>query len=920
MLTISTYNTITMAVMKQLLKLLHSDPDAFGEAQMQDAMRELMTGNSTSAQTGALLSALEMTGKGSIGAIIAAAADAMLEYAVPCPLATSDIPVVDIVGTGGDGVDAFNVSTVAGIVMAACGVTVAKHGNRSSSGNIGSADFLEAFGANINLDAAQTASVIDRCGYGFLFAPQFHPAMKHVATARKELGFRTLFNLLGPLTNPARPSRQVIGISNAALGPIFASIFAERANHVQTLIVHSSDGLDEVSPSQPTHVWEVRGSVITAYDVDPTMFGLTPHALSQVCGMSLSERVDALRNLLQGKPSPVRSFVVLNAAVGVYVAGKADSWEAAAQQVQAVLDNGQAEKVADRFVGMTRRFSATTASSSTGGEDILTVISRQRRADVAEAKAVMDLDTLKARVATEAPTQLDFAARLRQSSPLAVMAEVKRASPSKGDIALGIEAGPQALKYAQGGAAAISVLTEPTWFKGTLADLLQVRQALESLGTARPAVLRKDFLIDEYQIYEARLYGADTCLLIVAILSDDELTHLIQVARSLNMEPLVEVRSCSSRAQCKVYVYEYLSATLCVCLIPPFCQPQVANPAEMQRALAAHAKVIGINNRNLRDFTVDSATTTTVIASAQQALDDVLLCALSGISNRVNVQLYRAAGCQAVLVGEALMRATDPASLISSLKGQQPLDPLVKICGLKDVATAEATVRAGADMIGLVFAAKSSRLVTLPQAAAIANAVKQLAPHGTQVDLSAVVATKGDYTARAAALRKICEQRTLVVGVFANQAPEEVIAIADEVGLDIIQLSGTEGLDASKHYPGRVVIKAAHVADGDNAQEMVAKMTDVTDAERAHALLLDTKSGQALGGTGVAFDWEIAAKVQAAGVPIFVAGGLDPSTVQQAVEQVSPLGVDVSSGVETNKAKDLTKIAAFVQAAKCRKY
>eukprot|EP00045_Choanoeca_perplexa_P004817 m.40835 g.40835 ORF g.40835 m.40835 type:complete len:887 (-) comp12783_c0_seq1:89-2749(-) len=886
MLTISTYNTITMAVMKQLLKLLHSDPDAFGEAQMQDAMRELMTGNSTSAQTGALLSALEMTGKGSIGAIIAAAADAMLEYAVPCPLATSDIPVVDIVGTGGDGVDAFNVSTVAGIVMAACGVTVAKHGNRSSSGNIGSADFLEAFGANINLDAAQTASVIDRCGYGFLFAPQFHPAMKHVATARKELGFRTLFNLLGPLTNPARPSRQVIGISNAALGPIFASIFAERANHVQTLIVHSSDGLDEVSPSQPTHVWEVRGSVITAYDVDPTMFGLTPHALSQVCGMSLSERVDALRNLLQGKPSPVRSFVVLNAAVGVYVAGKADSWEAAAQQVQAVLDNGQAEKVADRFVGMTRRFSATTASSSTGGEDILTVISRQRRADVAEAKAVMDLDTLKARVATEAPTQLDFAARLRQSSPLAVMAEVKRASPSKGDIALGIEAGPQALKYAQGGAAAISVLTEPTWFKGTLADLLQVRQALESLGTARPAVLRKDFLIDEYQIYEARLYGADTCLLIVAILSDDELTHLIQVARSLNMEPLVEV----------------------------------ANPAEMQRALAAHAKVIGINNRNLRDFTVDSATTTTVIASAQQALDDVLLCALSGISNRVNVQLYRAAGCQAVLVGEALMRATDPASLISSLKGQQPLDPLVKICGLKDVATAEATVRAGADMIGLVFAAKSSRLVTLPQAAAIANAVKQLAPHGTQVDLSAVVATKGDYTARAAALRKICEQRTLVVGVFANQAPEEVIAIADEVGLDIIQLSGTEGLDASKHYPGRVVIKAAHVADGDNAQEMVAKMTDVTDAERAHALLLDTKSGQALGGTGVAFDWEIAAKVQAAGVPIFVAGGLDPSTVQQAVEQVSPLGVDVSSGVETNKAKDLTKIAAFVQAAKCRKY
>jgi anthranilate phosphoribosyltransferase len=341
-----------MAAIKKLLQLLHSDTDSFDDSHMREAMREMMAGNSTSAQTGALLSALELSCKSSNATIIAAAADVMLEYAVPCPILSSSSPVVDIVGTGGDGADAFNVSTAAGIVMAACGVTVAKHGNRSSSGSVGSADLLEAFGANVDLNAEQTSSVAERCGFGFLFAPKFHPAMKHVASARKELGFRTLFNLLGPLTNPAKPNRylalqrvplsllcsmvacrQLIGVSRKSLGPIFAEIFAQRAGHVHTLIVHSQDGLDEISPSSPTHVWEVKGSSVTSYDIDPTMFGLQPHALSQVSGMDLPTRVAELRKLLQGQPCGVRSFVVLNAAAGLYVAGKAQSWLEGAQQV-----------------------------------------------------------------------------------------------------------------------------------------------------------------------------------------------------------------------------------------------------------------------------------------------------------------------------------------------------------------------------------------------------------------------------------------------------------------------------------------------------------------------------------------------------------------------------------------------------------
>jgi len=209
-------------------------------------------------------------------------------------------------------------------------------------------------------------------------------------------------------------------------------------------------------------------------------------------------------------------------------------------------------------------------------ETILETISRVRLADVARARAALPLAALQAKVVAEAPAAVDFHARLRREGGLAVLAEIKRASPSKALIDAGCVAEEQGLRYANAGAAAISVLCEPHWFKGTLADLAAVRKAVEPLGEGRPAILRKDFLLDEYQLWEARLHGADTVLLIVAILSDERLAALMGAARELAMEPLVEV----------------------------------ANAAEMKRALALGARVIGINNRNLHTFTVDMGTTT----------------------------------------------------------------------------------------------------------------------------------------------------------------------------------------------------------------------------------------------------------------------------------------------------------------------
>ncbi len=263
---------------------------------------------------------------------------------------------------------------------------------------------------------------------------------------------------------------------------------------------------------------------------------------------------------------------------------------------------------------------------------ILEAIVARRVQDVRAAKALCPAEELEAKL-RDAPPAIDFGARLRAESPMALIAEVKRASPSKGDIAPGIDAAQQALAYARGGAAAISVLTEPTWFKGTLDDLLAVRTAVDEMGSARPAILRKDFLIDDYQVREARAFGSDAVLLIVGCLSQSALTGLLACTRALGMEALVEVN----------------------------------NADEMERATMAGATIIGINNRDLRNFTVDLETTDRLATGAPAG---ALLAALSGITSRGDVERFQAAGAGAVLVGEALMTGSDPAAKVRELLGR----------------------------------------------------------------------------------------------------------------------------------------------------------------------------------------------------------------------------------------------------------
>lgn len=332
---------------------------------LQDAVAALLGTRLPEATVAAFLTALQLRHPLPTPTVLRACAEAMLLHAVPLPLppsAADGPPLVDIVGTGGDGLDAFNVSTAAGLVMAACGARVAKHGNRSSSGAVGSADFLEALGARVRLDGPGTASVLEGCGFGFLFAQEFHPSMRRVAGARRAMGIRSIFNLLGPLTNPAQPACQVVGVADRALGPVFAQLLRARgARHA--LVVHSSDGLDELSPAAPTYAWEVRaGLEIEERLLDPQAdFGLPPlSSLEAVCGGSAAARVAAFRRVLKGEPGPHRTFILLNAAAGLYVSGLVDTLREGVTRAAAALDSGAANALVVHYVALTKTVSSSS--------------------------------------------------------------------------------------------------------------------------------------------------------------------------------------------------------------------------------------------------------------------------------------------------------------------------------------------------------------------------------------------------------------------------------------------------------------------------------------------------------------------------------------------------------------------------------
>ncbi|KAL3815312.1 hypothetical protein ACHAXA_006814 [Cyclostephanos tholiformis] len=550
---------------------------------------------------------------------------------------------------------------------------------------------------------------------------------------------------------------------------------------------------------------------------------------------------------------------------------------------------------------------------------------------------------------------------VRSASPrMALAAEFKRSSPSKGDIAPNSKCGEQSRLYAVAGANVVSVLTEGRWFGGSLGDLTEARLATGFAGAIavegrddrrRPAILRKDFVTSIHQIAEAYAAGADTILLIVAITPSDVLRDLIDYSRDVcDMEPLVEVHAM----------------------------------IELDVALTAGARVIGVNNRDLHTFKLDMGCTEKVAeelgrrglryrhddvdVDVDDDLSRISLCALSGMSTSHDVDRYRRAGVGMCLIGESLMRSTDPRSAIRGLC----LDPsdyhrassmtsseaggggvgayiggtrMIKVCGLTNANDAIVACRAGANLIGLIFAEKSKRRVSIDIAIEIVNAVRGFGERNDRIPLL----VEGDFVgggeerrfrgvsalstlvARARALEVTASRIPLVVGVFQNQPQDYVKYVVDVCGLDMVQLHGNEGMEAAnrKHYgvPAlRVVdIELGDVDDGGNGRAGSSSSSSSSDIASAilgrvtsdpFAILLDTSikgDPRGGGGTGQTFDWRIAESMQNLGLPVMVAGGLTPENVADAVGGVRPWGVDVAGGVEVGPGiKDHDKVRRFL--------
>jgi anthranilate phosphoribosyltransferase len=320
------------------------DGNSLSEEEAAAVMEEIMSGEATPAQLAAFLTALRLKGE-TVDEIVGMA---RVMRAKACRVSCEGA-LLDTCGTGGDASGTFNVSTAAAFVAAAAGARVAKHGNRAMSSRCGSADVLEALGAKIELSPEEAAACLEQTGFCFMFAPRYHPAMRHAAGPRREIGIRTVFNILGPLCNPAGATRQVLGVADESLGEKMAQVLA-RLGCERAIIVHGEDGLDELSPAGPSRVWEIRGSAIERYRVSPADAGLPSHPLSSVGGGTPEDNARMLRSVLGGEAGALRDFTLLNAAAGLLAFGLAGDFADGVAMAADAIDNGAANKKLDRFI------------------------------------------------------------------------------------------------------------------------------------------------------------------------------------------------------------------------------------------------------------------------------------------------------------------------------------------------------------------------------------------------------------------------------------------------------------------------------------------------------------------------------------------------------------------------------------------
>lgn len=312
-------------------------------------MNEIMEGEASAVQMSSYLTALSM--KGETVEEITASAAGMRAH---CVRLLHDMDVLEIVGTGGDGANSFNISTTSSLVISAAGIPVAKHGNRAASSKCGAADVLEALGVNITISPEKSRELLEKIGICFLFAQNYHIAMKYVAPVRKELGIRTIFNILGPLANPAGANMELMGVYDESLIEPLAHVLANLGVK-RAFVVYGTDGLDEISLSAPTKVCEVKDGTFTSYEITPEQFGFNRCGKEDLAGGTPAENAQITRDILSGKTGPKRDAVLMNAGAAIYMAGKAETIQDGIDMARNMIDSGKAAAQLEKFVKLSNQ-------------------------------------------------------------------------------------------------------------------------------------------------------------------------------------------------------------------------------------------------------------------------------------------------------------------------------------------------------------------------------------------------------------------------------------------------------------------------------------------------------------------------------------------------------------------------------------
>jgi len=624
----------------------------------KSVMMEIMRGEATPAQIGSFITAMRMKGE-TVNELLGFAT-AMREC---CSKIVAPPGAVDLCGTGGDGLGTFNVSTVASFVVAGSGVPVAKHGNRSVSSRCGSADMLSALGLPIDLDPKSVERVLSSVGIGFMFAPVFHSSMKNVASARREIGIRSYFNILGPMTNPAGVKNQLIGVYDIEIGEKIAKVLRELgSNHV--FIVHSN-GMDEASNIDETRVIELRDGRIESFTIRPEMFGFERAEQKDILGGGPEENARIALSILSGERSPRTDIVLLNAGLAICASGRTESIIDGVELARESIEKGLALRKMKEFSQCILEIEKERQRSA----DVRSLIARRIRIDVmmercAEiTRAFIDKCREDGRTREllgaldnellERPTPLTVLAlnritrlnniveqhlerhpgsegklsdSLRAADGIGLIAEYKPRSPASPPMTVAPSPDSAIAAYRTPGVSGVSVLVEPDYFGGGIQLFSQFRSQLEV------PMLFKDFIVSEEQLEVASTIGADAVLLIAKLLSSDSLDALIEESARRGLEPLVELHD-----EADIRKFRELRATDAV-------------------------KVIGLNSR---DFSIMRTNLERIIALRHALPDDKVIIAESGIGSADDVKRLR--DFDGVLVGSLLMRALDVKQQVAEL-------------------------------------------------------------------------------------------------------------------------------------------------------------------------------------------------------------------------------------------------------------